>query len=206
MNTTRDQLVNAATELFLARGYGAVGTAELCRAAGVNKGTFYHFFPSKAALLVAAIVRYADEFAAAFVAIANSDNAPAAKVAALFDVPERANHDWKDRNGQAQGCFVGNMTLELGRDESAVHAATSAAFAEWKNAIRPILIEYRIANGSITRASEAAIDADADRIIGMLQGGLLLAKAYNSPQHISAMAPVALAMLSAPLDMTSQSS
>jgi TetR/AcrR family transcriptional regulator, transcriptional repressor for nem operon len=204
MSITRDDLVKAATELFLARGYSAVGTAELCRAADVNKGTFYHFFPSKASLLVAAITRYTDEFAAAFDAIARLDIAPAAKIAALFDVPERANRDWKDRHGHAQGCLVGNMTLELGRDEPEVHAATLIAFARWKNAIMPILMDYEMAGGPATPASEAAIDAEADRIIGLLQGGLLLAKAYDSPRHISAMAPVALAMLSARWETDSQ--
>ncbi len=198
MSTTKSNLIEAATGLFLARSYGAVGMVELCRAAGVNKGTLYHFFPSKAALLAAAIADYADEFAGSFAAIAESDRAPLAKIVALFGVPERANFDWQAAHGHAQGCLVGNMTLEVSMDEPEVRAATLAAFAKWKAAIGPILVECRTAQGPMECRSDAAIDVDADRIIGLIQGGLLLAKAYNDPAHIGAMAPVALAMMSAP--------
>jgi len=38
-----------------ARGYAAVGVQEICDQAGVNKGSFYHFFPSKQALVLAVI-------------------------------------------------------------------------------------------------------------------------------------------------------
>ncbi len=198
MNPTQSHLINTAIALFLGRGYGAVGTAELCRAAGVNKGTFYHFFASKAALLAAAIARYADDLGAEFDTIARSDLTPSEKLVALFGVPERANQAWKDDDGVAQGCLVGNMTLELGGEEPEVRAATLAALAKWKASIRPILAACREEQEPKIPLSDAQIDADANRIISLLQGGLLLAKAYDAPEHIGAMAPVALAMMTAP--------
>jgi TetR/AcrR family transcriptional regulator, transcriptional repressor for nem operon len=57
MSNTRDVLIDTAIFLFLGKGYGTVGTAEICRVAGVNKGTFYHFFSSKTDLLIAAFAR-----------------------------------------------------------------------------------------------------------------------------------------------------
>lgn len=52
---TRDRLVNAAAHLIWHKGYTATGVDELCRLAGARKGSFYHFFPAKADLAVAAI-------------------------------------------------------------------------------------------------------------------------------------------------------
>jgi len=43
----RDRILAAATELFLAEGVEAVSVAEICRAAGVSNGSFFHHFPSK---------------------------------------------------------------------------------------------------------------------------------------------------------------
>jgi AcrR family transcriptional regulator len=45
--TTRDRILAAATEFFLSAGVENVSVAELCRAAGVSNGSFFHHFPSK---------------------------------------------------------------------------------------------------------------------------------------------------------------
>ena len=87
---SREKILSTASDLFLGKGYGVVGTSEICKAAGVNKGTFYHFFPSKADLLVAAIEAYAEDFRLAFADIAAGPDQPSQKLAALFGVPFRA--------------------------------------------------------------------------------------------------------------------
>src|SRR3954453_412308 len=72
----RAALVAAARPLFAERGYAAVGTDEIARAAGVTRGALYHQFEGKPELfaavfeqveaeLVAEIdVAFADAFAA----------------------------------------------------------------------------------------------------------------------------------------------
>jgi AcrR family transcriptional regulator len=52
---TRAKLIDAARELFAARGYAAVGTEEVVRAAGVTRGALYHQFADKAALFEAVV-------------------------------------------------------------------------------------------------------------------------------------------------------
>ena len=43
----KQQLVDAAMELFAERGYAATRIADICDAAGVAKGLFYWYFPTK---------------------------------------------------------------------------------------------------------------------------------------------------------------
>ena len=43
----RQAILNAATELFVARGYGAVSMDAIARAADVSKATLYAHFESK---------------------------------------------------------------------------------------------------------------------------------------------------------------
>lgn len=51
--TTRTKLLTAAHALFAARGYAAVGTEEIVRAAGVTRGALYHQFRDKEELFEA---------------------------------------------------------------------------------------------------------------------------------------------------------
>jgi AcrR family transcriptional regulator len=44
---TRARILQAASDLFSKNGYDGTGVAEICQAAGVSKGAFYHHFPAK---------------------------------------------------------------------------------------------------------------------------------------------------------------
>lgn len=49
-SSSRDRIIAAATELFLAAGVESTSVAEICRAAGVSNGSFFHHFPNKEGL------------------------------------------------------------------------------------------------------------------------------------------------------------
>jgi len=44
---TRARILESAEERFALEGYNATGVADICQAAGVSKGAFYHHFGSK---------------------------------------------------------------------------------------------------------------------------------------------------------------
>lgn len=50
---THAKILSVAENLFAAQGYDATGIAEICSAAKVSKGAFYHHFPSKQAVFQA---------------------------------------------------------------------------------------------------------------------------------------------------------
>jgi len=60
---TRDALIAAARILFAERGYAAVGTEEIVRAAGVTRGALYHHFDGKRDLFEAIYERIEVELA-----------------------------------------------------------------------------------------------------------------------------------------------
>ena len=51
----KQRILNSAQVLMLARGYAGTKVDEICEHAGVSKGSFYHFFPSKRDLTLAVL-------------------------------------------------------------------------------------------------------------------------------------------------------
>src|SRR5436309_13241722 len=64
-SSTRDRLLSAAVRLFAERGYGRTTMGDIEEAAGFTRrgGTVYHHFPSKAAVLEAALEKFTDAVA-----------------------------------------------------------------------------------------------------------------------------------------------
>jgi AcrR family transcriptional regulator len=74
---TRQCLLDATYEALLAVGYARTSTAEICRRAGTARGTMLHHYPTRDALIVAAMedvmVRRLEAFRASVLAMAPPD-------------------------------------------------------------------------------------------------------------------------------------
>ena len=121
----RQQLLDAAAELFADRGYSATRIADICTAAGVAKGLFYWYFPTKGALF-ADLVRtmrlrlrraqgaVLDPNASAVVRIADGAEASVRFMAdhaayfALLDV-ERTDPDVADVLAEGAGVYLDDV-------------------------------------------------------------------------------------------------
>jgi TetR/AcrR family transcriptional regulator, transcriptional repressor for nem operon len=64
----RSKLLDAAISIIRKKGYAASSVEELCARAGVTKGAFFHHFPSKDSLAIAAVNQWTDRTAAVFAA------------------------------------------------------------------------------------------------------------------------------------------
>jgi TetR/AcrR family transcriptional regulator, transcriptional repressor for nem operon len=64
--SSRELLLEAATELIRTQGYTSTTVDDLCEKAGVSKGTFFHNFSSKEDLAVAAAHRWSEMTSAFF--------------------------------------------------------------------------------------------------------------------------------------------
>ena len=62
----RTRLLEAGRDVIRAQGYSATTVDDLCKAAGVTKGAFFHHFASKEALAIAAAGYWSDTTGAFF--------------------------------------------------------------------------------------------------------------------------------------------
>ncbi len=66
--SARSKLIDTAFSVIRSKGYAATSVDELCAGAGVTKGAFFHHFPSKDSLAVAAVNQWTESTDAFFAA------------------------------------------------------------------------------------------------------------------------------------------
>jgi AcrR family transcriptional regulator len=108
VSATHDRLLSTAGDLFYGSGVTATGVDAVVRAAGVTKPTLYAHFPSKAALLTAALERRREQRTAELEAwVAGIDDIDARPVGVF---------GWFEsfyRNAGSRGCGFLNAAAEL---------------------------------------------------------------------------------------------
>ncbi|WP_010202296.1 TetR/AcrR family transcriptional regulator [Salinibacterium sp. PAMC 21357] len=105
--TSRAKLLNTAAELFYSRGINATGIDTVIAQAGVAKGSMYHHFPSKEALIAAYLDAEADAWLVRVTAVDDATATAADRVALLFI----ALADQVD-DGTFYGCPFTNAAIE----------------------------------------------------------------------------------------------
>lgn len=183
---TRTRILSAAREMFHGRSYADVGIQEICEAARVQKGSFYHFFPSKRDLALAVIDDMADDWAHGFVAEA-FDQAlpPVERLDYLIDAAYYWQKASSDLEGRMPGCLFGNLALEMSTRDDVMRARLNAVFDKARDRFRATLDE------AVRAGALAAMDteATASAMLAYLEGIILLAKTRNDPEVILRLGP-----------------
>jgi AcrR family transcriptional regulator len=147
----REELLDLALALCRTHGYEAMSVEQVTQAAGVAKGTFYHYFSSKADLQTQLVRRFgASLFAHLTAASTQAQGSAAVRLRAIMD----AAATYKSRNADAsQAAFL--YTNEN-------YALRHRLFEEWRERARLVLLPVitdGVADGSMHVASaEGATD------------------------------------------------
>lgn len=174
--SVRDRLLGAAVSLIRIKGYQATTVDDLCAAAGVTKGAFFHHFASKEALGVAAAEHWSEITGAFFAAAPYHRHAdPLDRVLGYIDfrkailtgkVPEFT-------------CLVGTMVQEVYESNPAIRDACAASVSDHAAKIETDIaaaMEQRGMRPSWT-AKSLALHTQA-----VLQGAFILAKAKGGAE------------------------
>jgi TetR/AcrR family transcriptional regulator, transcriptional repressor for nem operon len=179
----RTRLLDAALGVIRAKGYAATSVEELCRAAGVTKGAFFHHFPSKEALAAAAALHWAEMTGALFAA---------APYHAPSDPRERLLAYVAFRRALLEGtlpeitCYAGTMVQETYASHPAIRDACALAITGHAATLEPDIAALLAARGAPEGAPECATEGItaaglALHIQAVIQGAFVLAKALDDP-------------------------
>ena len=170
----RRRLLAAGLELVHARGFAASGVKDITDAAGVPKGSFYAYFPSKEAFGAAVLEYYWADIEARLLPILDADGAPQKRIAAFF----HALADEHEAEDFLLGCLIGNMSLELGGSSEPVRDELVRVLDRWDAALTACVRSGQQGSGDI----RGDLDAGelASQLIEAWEGAALRGKVTRS--------------------------
>lgn len=183
---TKDRILEAAKSRFHSRSYADVGIKEICDSAKIQKGSFYHFFPSKRDLVVAVIEEFATDWADGFVAEAFDPTLPPMeRINFLLDAAYFWQKSEKEKKGRMPGCLFGNLALEVSTKDEVLRARLMAVFRHAKTRFKDTLEEAI----ELKAIEPLNTELTAEAMLAFLEGIILLAKAQNDPEVIYRLGP-----------------
>lgn len=178
---TRQRIIDAACRLFHEQSYESVGVKQICTHAQVQKGSFYHFFPSKQDLAVSVVEAFAENTRDGIFSLAFDPRLPPMhRIGRLVDLLYDWNRKRAEDGGRVLGCPFGNLALEMGTRDERLRSRLARVFSEAETVIATTLSE------AVARGDVAPLDckATAMAMMAYLEGLILMAKTRNDPELI----------------------
>ena len=187
----RERLIRAAIRTIFAQSFASASVDELCQQADVGKGSFYHFFPTKLDLALAALDHYWASLRRRVVEPAlQPDLPPLQRLVRLVDLIAAGQSIIFATLQHMTGCLIGNLTLEMSVSSEPMRCKVVAIFTEWQADIEATLREAQ-AEGELPGVN-CALAAQA--VLAYIEGLVLLAKSQNAPHLIAQLGSGVLAL------------
>lgn len=127
----RRRLLDAGLELVHARGFASSGVKDITDAAGVPKGSFYAYFPSKEAFGAAVLNHYWSDIETRLLPMLQAKGLAQERISNFF----HALADDHEAGDFLLGCMVGNLSLELGGSSEPVRTELLRILGGWNEAL-----------------------------------------------------------------------
>lgn len=174
--TARERLLSAAVAVIRSQGLAATTVDDVCAAAGVTKGAFFHHFAGKEALAVAAAEHWSQTTAALF-ADADFHHEPTAAQRVLAYLDLRVD---LIRGTPAEfTCLAGTMVQETFETQPAVRRACGDSILGHADTLVPDLAEALREAGQPDHVDAVGL---ARHVQAVIQGAFVLAKAADQPE------------------------
>lgn len=182
MRDTKEILIEEASKLFWSRSYHSVSVDLICKKAGIKKGSFYHFFPSKEKLALHIIdalwKKHEDHF---LKPTFDSSVPPLKKFFNLAKLLGVAACKMKERDGYFIGCPFGNLGSEMSTQNEQIRKKINSVFQNYRNYFIQAIKEAK-ENQDLPKDIDE--DALSETILSVIQGSLVTAKVEDRTEHL----------------------
>jgi TetR/AcrR family transcriptional repressor of nem operon len=179
---TRENILEAAMQLFWHNSYEAIGVEAICREANVRKGSFYHFFPSKEDVALELLEMMHERAKHELLGPAFAEDVPPLQRFDRFVDLSREHGETECHRCDTKnypGCPIGNMVLELSTKSERLRMKLEEIIQTYTSAFETALADAQKTN---QLSDQADTELLSNMIAAAWQGGILIAKAHNRPE------------------------
>jgi TetR/AcrR family transcriptional repressor of nem operon len=163
-----EEILKHSLRLFRQKSYHNTSVADIAKACGLLKGSLYHHFPSKEALM-SAVIEYAHQyFKTQVFSIAYDGNlSPQERMEKMFKKSERAL--------LSDGNIMGNVGVETARVIPDFANHIRDFYTEWMNAVAHIFL-------NVTNQVDA--QRLAEQTVAEFEGAVMMTRIYKDTKFI----------------------
>lgn len=176
---TKRKLLDASVALMRTKGFNGTSVDDICAAAGVTKGGFFHYFKSKDEVAKAAAQRFRD---------LKAESYRTAPYRELTDPLDRvfARLDFMVKSATAGdtttlGCLIGMLAQELSFSHPDLRAVFQESFGRMSKDFEQDVVAAKERHAPNATFDPATVTS---MFIAMYQGSLLMAKAFESNETL----------------------
>lgn len=182
---TKQKLVKVAAKLIWEQSYGSVSVEDICKEAGVTKGSFYFAFPSKAELIIAALEDYWISKRVVLDAIFSSQEPALSQFDKYCDMVIADQQSKFKEYGKVCGCPVCSLGSELSTQDEKIRRKSEEMMQRSLRYLTGAVVALQ-AEGLTPKEDPKAL---ARQIGDYVMGLMLEAKIENSLEALNRLKP-----------------
>jgi TetR/AcrR family transcriptional repressor of nem operon len=180
---TKEKLLQVGFDLIWDSSYGSVSVDDICKRADINKGSFYHFFPSKADLVVAAYEEHWKEKRPEMDRIFSPQVPPLERIHNFCQHIYEVQKEKAAQYGHVCGCPYASVGSEIATLDEKIRAKSEQLMNSGRKYVESTIADA-IREGSVTVKDPVAA---AQRLNSYLLGILVEARVQNDLKVLEGM-------------------
>ena len=126
--STRDKILEATIELLWSQSFGAVSVDTICHVAKIQKGSFYHYFPSKVDVVIEAFEKLWNDKRPLFDSVFSPALSPMERLSQYCQLAYEMQRDKAAKLGKVLGCPYMTCGSELSTQEERIRQKMDEIF------------------------------------------------------------------------------
>jgi TetR/AcrR family transcriptional repressor of nem operon len=168
--TNKEEIILEALKVFRKKSYYNTSMSDLAQTCGLQKGSFYHYFPSKEILMSEVLKTVRTYLQTQVFSVAYLTE---------FPVHERMEKMLlklgKTLLGSEGGCIIGNTTLETSAQILVFKEILKGVFDDWKGGMIHLFLEKHTESTARRLAEQSAME---------FEGAVMFSQLYDTDQYL----------------------